>query len=281
MIYRKFGNTGFRCSAIGMGTYFDFGWILSARLFHRFSNRKGIMEALKTGLDAGINLIDIAEIYQTEGLVGEAISGYDRESLFISSKVWFTHLRREGIRRACESSLRRLGTRYIDLYMVHIPSPSVPLAETMGAMEELVEEGKIRHIGISNFSMERMVRASSELKKHPLSATQLHYNVMHRDVEKDILPYCERNSIALMAYYPIGHGRLASGISQTQLQALYSRHSLRTPAQLALSYLISKSEAVFPIPRARNPLHVAENAEIDSLLSEDEMASVISAFGMR
>lgn len=279
MLYREFGKTGFRTSAVGMGTYYDFPWILSARLFGRRANEKGIVSALNAGLDNGLNLIDTAEIYQSEQIISKVIGGRDRESLFIASKAFPTHFRREKLIRACERSLKRLNTKYLDLYQLHFPSRFVPIGETMGAMEELVDRGLIRHIGISNFSYDSMLKAEEALKKYSLASTQMHYNAAHRNVEGTILPHCEENGIALLAYYPVGHGKLANDGSHfaSSSARLAKAHNLTSGAQVALTYLISKSECVFPIPRARTAEHVLENTKIGgTLLSREEMDALTS-----
>jgi diketogulonate reductase-like aldo/keto reductase len=281
MKYREFARTGFKSSVIGMGTYYDFGWILTASLFRKRLNEQGILKSLNTGLDSGINLVDTAEIYASEPIVAKAIKGRDRESIFIATKAFPTHYRREKLIRACEKSLRRLNASYIDLYQLHIPSRRVPIAETMGAMEELVDRGLIRHIGISNFSMSGMLEAEKSLKKYKLTSTQMNYNLSHRQVEKEILPHCEENGIALLAYYPLGHGKLAgnSDGSNTVVMDIARKHGLKSSAQVALTYLLSRSESVFPIPRARTPEHVAENAQLgESSFDKDEISKLQSAF---
>ena len=284
MRYREFAGTGFKASVIGMGTYYDFGWILRSSVTRKTPGEGMILESLKSGLDKGINLIDTAEIYRSEPVIGKAIYGLDRESLFIASKVFPTHYRREKLIRSCERSLRRLKTNYIDLYQLHFPSRFVPITEVMGAMEELVDRGMIRNIGISNFSYSGMLEAVAALKKYRLISTQMHYNLSHRQVEKDILPHCEKNRIALIPYYPLAHGKLAGdGASlKTSAGEIAEKHGLKTNAQIALNYLVSRSQCVFPIPRARTPEHVAENAGVgESLFDVEEIALLQSVFPMK
>jgi len=256
MELKVFGKTGRSVSEIGMGTYYDPSWILAARLgWKRGAARK--IEAMRTGLAGGVSMIDTAEVYNSEPLVAEAIQGYKREDLFIATKVTLTHLRRKALFRALERSLRRLKTSYVDLYQVHQPSPIVPIRETMGAMEELLEAGKVREIGVSNFSLKRMMEANASLKKAQLASTQMSYSLLHREIEKDIIPYCRREGIAVLAYFPLGHGRLAG--ESEKLRVFCEKYS-KTPAQVALSWLTSQPN-VFPIPRAANPVHVKENLE--------------------
>jgi diketogulonate reductase-like aldo/keto reductase len=250
---KAFGRTGHDVTEIGMGTYYDPSWILTARLgWKRGAARR--IEAMKAGLAGGISMIDSAEVYNSEPLVAEAIQGYKREDLFIATKVTFTHLRRKALFKALERSLRRLKTSYVDLYQVHQPNPIVPIRETMGAMEELVEAGKIRAIGVSNFSLKRMMEANASLKKARLASTQMSYSLLHREIESDIIPYCRREGIAVLAYFPLGHGRLAG---ERKLHVFCEKYS-KSPAQVALNWLTSQ-RGVFPIPRASNPVHVKEN----------------------
>ncbi|MGD0319643.1 MAG: aldo/keto reductase [Nitrososphaerales archaeon] len=256
MELKVFGKTGRSVTEIGMGTYYDFSWVLPARLgWKRGAARK--VEAMKTGLAGGISMIDTAEVYSSEPLVAEAIQGYRREDLFIATKATLTHLRRKAMFRALESSLRRLKTSYVDLYQVHQPNPIVPIRETMGAMEELLEAGKIRAIGVSNFSLKRMMDANASLKKARLASTQMSYSLLHRGIEKDVIPYCRQEGIAVLAYFPLGHGRLAG--EKQRLRIFCEKYS-KSPAQVALNWLASQPN-VFPIPRAGNPAHVKENLE--------------------
>lgn len=281
MQYRELGRTGFNSSIVGMGTYYDFPWILTAMMFRKRLNEGNIIESLRLGLDMGINLIDTAEIYRSEPLIAKVLEGRDREKVFIASKAFPTNYRREKLIRACEKSLKRLGTKYIDLYQLHFPSLRVPIARVMNTLEELVDRGMVRHIGISNFSFDSMLEAESALKKYPLTSVQLHYNLSNRRVEERILPYCEKNGIAVLAYYPVGHGKLASGGKgfDDAFRKVATSHGLRTNAQVALTYLISRSSCVFPIPRARTPSHVQENAELNgAVLTEDEMKLLMSSF---
>ncbi|MDA4120001.1 MAG: aldo/keto reductase, partial [Thaumarchaeota archaeon] len=196
-----------------------------------------------------------AEIYRSEPLVAEAIKGRKRDEIFLATKVWSNHLHRDDLIVSFNKSLKRLGTTYADLYQVHFPNPGVPIQETMGAMEELVGEGKLMHVGVSNFNLNQLQEAHSAMRKSELSSVQLDYSLIHRNVEQDILPYCDREKIALLAYYPLGHGKLPSDPRLDELSAKYRR----TRAQVALRWLSGKDN-VFPIPRASRSEHVRENA---------------------
>lgn len=247
-------GTGRVVSEIGLGTYYDTPWMFTTMLgWKRGAGQK--LEAIKAGLAGGVTLVDTAEAYRSEEMVGEAIRGRNREELFIATKVTPTHLRYGPVKKALEGSLRRLGTTYVDLYQVHHPNPLIPIRESMRAMEELLEAGKIRAIGVSNFSLKQMAEANSSLKNARLACVQMEYSLMHREIEEDIIPYCIREGIAVLAYRPLGHGKLAS--AGTRLEGLARKYS-KTPAQVALRWLCSQPN-VFPIPRASNPRHVEED----------------------
>ncbi|MDG7048753.1 MAG: aldo/keto reductase [Nitrososphaerota archaeon] len=274
MLYKKFGRDGPDVSEVGMGTYYDAGWIAAARMGW-LRGRQQKIKAIKAGLDGGINLIDTAEIYGSEPLVAEAIAGYDRRKIFLATKVWSNHLHRGPLIRSLNRSLERLKTDYVDLYQVHFPNRRVSISETMGAMEELVDQGKVRFIGVSNFSLERIIEAKNALKKHGLAAVQLSYSLANRDIEKDIIPYCEKEGIMLLAYYPLAHGRLAS--ARGDVQELARKYG-KTMVQMALNWLISKPN-VLPIPRASTEEHVTENLGASGWsMSDDDRASLEAAF---
>ena len=262
MEYHEFGNTGFKVSDVGMGTYYDPAYLTVSFVFRRQGGRAEKTAALRKGLELGINLIDTAEIYQTEGIVAEAIKDHERENLFLSTKVLLTHLRYQSVLKAAENSLKRLKCSYIDLYQIHMPNRMVPIEETMRAMEKLVEDGKIRHIGVSNFSLEQMKKAEEALSKNKLVSNQVEYSLKVRSVENDLLLYCEQKRIAILAYRPIAHGSLASPKGQLKrvMDEISQKYGGKTPAQIALNWLMGKSGMVFPIPRASRPERVIENA---------------------
>lgn len=261
MEYREFGRTGFRASVIGMGTYYDPAFIVLARLFHLQRSRSLKVSALRKGIELGINLIDTAEIYETESLVAEAIEGFARDELFIATKVWPTHLHYDDVLKAAERSLKRLRCSYIDLYQIHFPNPRVPLEETMRAMNRLVDDGKVRYIGVSNFSLEQLKKAQEVSPRHEIVSIQIEYSLLERRVERSLLPYCEYNKIAMLAYRPLAHGRLtkASGKLKTVIEEMGLKYGGKTPAQIALNWLVNRSRIVFPIPRASRPERIVEN----------------------
>ncbi len=277
MNFKVFGNGETRVSEVGMGTYYDPTWIATAKLFGWMRGAPSKVEAMKAGLEAGINMIDTAEIYGSEPLVARAIKGRKRDDLFIATKVWSNHLRRDALVRALEKSLKRLDLSYVDLYQIHFPNARVPISETMAAMEEMKDKGELAHIGVSNFSLKQLIEANSALKRSQISSNQVQYSLAHREIEGELLPYCESNKISILAYYPLGHGRLAGETARAKMQAVCERHS-KTSAQVALNWLVSKPP-VFPIPRASRAEHVRQNpGASDWRLSDDEKADLEKAF---
>ncbi|WP_016732509.1 aldo/keto reductase [Saccharolobus islandicus] len=240
------------------------------------------IKVIQKSIELGINAIDTAESYGnglSETIIGRAIGKFKREDLFIITKVSIDHLRYDDVLRACEGSLRRLNTSYIDLYLVHWPNHYVPIRETAKAMERLFSEGKIRYIGLSNFSLPLLREFREHLSKTDVAANELHYNVLFRDVEKEVLPYMLRENISLLAYDSLGLGYLigrkeirneyrwyvlAREAYVKNLEPLVDEISLiakeinRTPAQIILNWLISKDN-VFAIFNTTKEDHLREN----------------------
>ncbi|MCL4343549.1 MAG: aldo/keto reductase [Nitrososphaerota archaeon] len=261
--YKTFGPDGRKVSEIGIGTYYDPAWIAWSRL-HWLRGRREKVKAIRAGLENGCNMIDTAEIYGSEPLVREAIKGHDREQLFISTKILPFHI--GSFMKSLESSLDRLGTKYVDLYLIHWRTGEGRIRQAMSAMEEAHESGLIKMIGVSNFDLGQTQFARQCLKKNTISAVQLEYNIFNRRAEKDILPYCEKENIAFMAYYPLAHGKLVGNEALGRI----ARDAGVTPAQLALKWLLRK-QAVFPIPRASREQHVVENIRASDLEVDEKM----------
>lgn len=217
------------------------------------------IELLEEAVKMGFTHIDTAELYgngKTEVLVGKAIKKFDRRTLHITSKVSGEHLRYEEILEACHNSLERLQTDYLDLYLIHFPSHEVPIAHTMKAMDHLLAEGLIKHIGVSNFSQQRFEEAQF-YTENKIVANQLHYNLIYREVElKNLLSFCENNDIFLIAYLPLQQGILAKpGIDLLDQMA---KKYKKTPAQISINWLISQPN-VISIVKSTNKIHLAEN----------------------
>ncbi|WP_188681376.1 aldo/keto reductase [Thermogymnomonas acidicola] len=258
---RDFSGTGFMVSEIGVGTYYDPGWIVRARLFGSRPNRDMKVKAISTALECGVNMIDTAEIYQSEDMVAEALGGRDRSKVFLATKVWPSHYRRERLLKSLRASLRRLGTDYVDLYQLHLNSSREKVGEALKAIEEQVKEGTVRYIGISNFDAELTKFALSVVRDARIVSTQMPFNLLNRKIEADILPICRENGMSVLAYYPLGHGRLvtSSGKFAEAVKKIQEDHPGKTVPQIVLNWFLSKFDNVYPIPRASNPEHVREN----------------------
>ncbi|MHB0857137.1 MAG: aldo/keto reductase [Anaerolineae bacterium] len=215
------------------------------------------VRAIQAALDMGYTHLDTAEVYgsgQSEKIIGKAIEGYDRSGLFITTKVSDAHLRYDQVMKAIDGSLKRLNAGYVDLYLIHGPDPKVPLQETFDALNELVEIGKVRYIGVSNFDQAQMAE-SFRLTKSLLATNQVRYSLLYREPENNrVLEYCQTHDILLTAYTPIEKGRMDAN---TSVQAIATQYSA-TPAQLALAWLIHKDH-VITIPKAANEEHMREN----------------------
>ena len=252
MLLKTFGWTGVEVPVIGQGT-----WMIEGS---RDAERRAV-GALRAGLDLGMTHIDTAEMYgngRSEELVGEAIAGR-RHEVFLVSKVLPTNASYEGTRRACERSLRRLRTDYLDLYLLHWRG-RYPLAETMRAMESLVAEGKIRWLGVSNFDVEDVEEAQRVLTSGRLAANQVLYHLGDRGIERRLIPYCAAQGIAVVAYSPFGHGDFPSAASPggRTLARVAARHG-RSARQVALNFL-TRLAPVLTVPKASAREHVEENS---------------------
>jgi len=281
MEYREFGRAKVKVSAIGMGTFFDARGIIKSRILGHHRNEKEKIEALKKGIELGINFIDTAEMYNTEEYIGETIKAYKREDLFIATKVFYWHLKYDQVLKAAQQSLNRLQTSYIDLYQIHIPNSRVPIRETIRAMEQLVDEGKIRYIGVSNFSLAQVKEAEDTFSKYKLVSLQNEYNLAKRELETDLLPYCAKNNIVIMPYFPLAHGKLTKPSPKLKevLDQISLKHGGKTPAQISLNWFLSKSKIIFPIPRASRPQRVIENIGATGWnLDQDEISRLENAF---
>ena len=265
MEFRQLGRTGERISTIGIGT-----WKIG--VYSSLAERAKQVQALRRGIELGCNLIDTAEMYadgKSEEVVAEAVRDV-RKDVFIASKVSPENLRREAVIAACMRSLKRLGTSCIDLYQVHWPNPKVPIRETMAAMEELVRDGRIRYIGVSNFSIGQTNEARDALSKSELASNQVEYSLRSRAVEADILPYCERERLTLIAYTPLARGSVPEAMIP---RAICEKYGM-APIQVMLNW-VTRSECVVAIPKSADVKHVEENASSVSVrFSEEEYRTI-------
>jgi diketogulonate reductase-like aldo/keto reductase len=256
---------------IGQGT-----WMIEG---NGYSELRAI-ETLRVGLELGMTHIDTAEMYgdgHTEEIVAEAISG-QRDSVFLVSKVLPSNASYEGTIRACEQSLRRLKTEWLDLYLLHWPS-SYPIRETMRAMEKLVTEGLVRFIGVSNFDVEELQAAEEALRDKQIACNQILYHLGYRGIERRLLPYCTEHKIAVVGYAPFGHDNFSSpdSVAGRLLTEIAERYG-RTSRQVALNFL-TRHPNVFTIPKTTRSERARENSGGTGWeLSEKDILAIDRAF---
>ncbi len=223
--------------------------------------------AIQRGIELGMTHIDTARAYgkgRSEMLVGRAIKNFKRRDLFLASKVEI-NLNYEAVIRALESSLARLDTSYLDLYLVHWPVAEIPLKETMEAFDSLVKTKKVRHIGVCNFSVEQLKEAQL-YTKNKIITNQVKYNYMYQLPKKELLQYCQENNIILTAYSPLNEGNTLTNRGMQELITKYKK----TAAQIALNWLISQKN-VITIPKSSNIKHVEENiGALDFVMDQEE-----------
>jgi aryl-alcohol dehydrogenase-like predicted oxidoreductase len=306
---RKLGNQGLEVSAQGLGC-------MGMSYAYGTGDEESGLRTIHRALELGVTLLDTAEVYgpyANERLVGRAIAGR-RDQVEIATKFGFkfdpdnpygprgVDGSPENVKRAIEGSLERLGTDYIDLYYQHRVDPSVPIEETVGAMAELVSEGKVRFIGLSEASSAVIRRAHAV---HPLTAVQSEYSLWTRDPEAEVLPTLRELGIGLVAYSPLGRGFLTGQIRSIddlpdedwrrnnprfqeealrqnveladQVVALAQERGI-TPAQLALAWVHAKGEDIVPIPGTKRPERLEENvAAFEVTLSDEDVATLDQA----
>ena len=247
---------------LGLGTW---------RMGEKASERKAEVAALGLGLDLGLTLIDTAEMYAEGGaeeVVGEAINGR-RDEVFLVSKVLPENASRKGTIEACERSLRHLKTGRIDLYLLHWQGAH-PLRATLDAFERLVDDGKIRFYGVSNFDLAAMKGLARQPNGANVVSNQVLYSLTRRGVDYDVIPWCAEQKISVMAYCPLDQGSLKE---KSALKTLAQRHDV-APATIAIAWTMRHAH-LCSIPKATNPDHVHANAAALSVaLSEDDLAEL-------
>ncbi|HWY74557.1 MAG TPA: aldo/keto reductase, partial [Verrucomicrobiae bacterium] len=221
-------------------------------------NYRGGVEPLRAAIECGARLIDTAESYGTEEIVGEAIKGR-RHQVFLATKVLPRNFMRRDLIAAAERSLRRLGTDHIDLYQLHWPNLAIPIEEPMRGMEELVDAGKVRFIGVSNFSVRDLVNAQAALSRQRIVANQVRYSLIERTIEGGLLEYCQKNGITVIAYSPLamGLGNIRAADPEGALRKA-AEASGKSEVQVSLNWCI-RNENVLAIPKASSVEHIVEN----------------------
>jgi myo-inositol catabolism protein IolS len=297
MQYINLGKTDVKISKIGIGV-----WQASDE-WH--GDDEQVIKAVGAAKDLGVNLVDTAEVYgggRSEKTLGRALSVLGRDNFVIATKVFGAHLRYDELQKAAEQSLRRLGISEIDVYQVHWPDPweQIPLKETMKALEKLYLEGKIRSIAVSNFAVRDLEEARSYLSRTDIVSNQLRYNILQRNIEEEVLPYCKREGITILAWSPIAQGALSGkytaknypkgdvrvenilftdkNMAQVEnvvavLSKIARDHS-STVSQVSLNWLAS-NPIVVPIPGVKDPAQATENAKsLDFQLTNSELAEI-------
>lgn len=238
------------------------------------------IKALRLGIELGMTFIDTAETYgngHSEELVAEAVKGM-RNEVFLATKFSPEHNGYDDVLKSAEAGLRRLGTDYIDLYQLHWPNPRIPISETIRAMEQLLNEGKIRYAGVSNLSLKELKEARTAMSAGEIVSIQVEYNLFDRTIENSILPYCQSEGMTAIAYSPLDQGRIASGDKRIKaLQEIADRYHV-TMSQVALNWLISHPSVV-AIPKATSPNHIRQNAaSADFELSDEDFMEISKVF---
>lgn len=272
MIYKELGSTSVKIPTIGQGCGMNAHLLTLA---HRDLNE--YIKVLQTGIELGMTYLDTAESYfdgHSEEAVGQAIKDFPRDKVFIATKFSQEHNGYHDVIKACEGSLKRLQTDYIDLYQIHWPNPKVPLGETIDASFRLILNGKVKYIGICNFAFRQL--------ETPLcwwiDSFQAEYNLAERSIEDKILPYCQDNEITVVAYSPLDRGLIGDSEGKLSVLRGIAQKYDKTIAQVALNWLVSHS-SVIAIPRTGSLEHLKENAmATDFQLSTEDIERINKTF---
>ncbi len=283
MEYRELGRAGCKVPALGQGT-----WGIGGFYSRDDSRDAEAIAALKLGIELGMTLIDTAEAYgagHSEEVVGRAIADSKTE-LFIATKVSPEHLSYDSVIKSAKASLSRLNVKTIDLYQIHWPNPRIPIRETMRAMERLVKEGLVRFIGVSNFSVSELEEAMVALASEEIVSNQVEYSLLDRSIERDLLPFCEKEKITVIAYSPLSRGKLSEPRKHLDrheadaLQSLAEKYK-KTYSQVALNWVVRRP-SVIAIPKAVKIEHVKENAgSVGWSMSLEDYEALSKAFSRR
>ncbi len=236
-------------------------------------DRKSMVETIRKAVELGINHIDTAEMYlSAEETIAQALEGLDREKVFITSKVMPSNASYEGTLEACEGSLRRLGTDYLDLYLLHWWDGSYSLEETFRAFDKLLEQGKVRYVGVSNFDRHLLEQAWGMYPK--IANDQVKYNLdNHREVIHELLPFASQRNILITGYSPFWQGRIPYDSRWKTIKDLSSKYGA-TPFQIILRFLTLQGN-VTVIFKTENPEHLLENVKALELELEDEDVALL------
>lgn len=242
MRYKQLGNTAIRVPEIGFGTW----------------GYRGSVEPLRKAIALGATLIDTAESYETEEVVGVAIKGI-RHEVVLATKISPKNFRSADVVAAAERSLKRLQTDYIDLYQLHWPNYTVPIEETLSAIEKLIDAGKVRYVGVSRFFLSDLKRAQRADRNHTIVANQLRYSMVERTGDPELLDYCQKSRITVIAFSPLGQNfsNIMKNDSRDVLGQVAAETG-KTRVQIALNWCIIKT-GVIAIVKASSSEHVVED----------------------
>jgi diketogulonate reductase-like aldo/keto reductase len=248
-------KNGFEMPVFGLGT-----WLMGGTKIRNTQNDDARdIEAIQNAVSMGVTHIDTAENYaegHTETLVGHALQGYDRNKLFIVTKVDTNHLGYDDVLRSCQNSLSRLRIEHVDLYLIHKPNDTIPLTQTIRAMDRLVQEGLTKYIGVSNFSTKRLIDAQ-KYTQNKLVINQVYYNLAAREPEHEgLLEYCQNNDVLLEAYRPLEKGVLLAETVPV-LHKIATKYG-KTPSQIVINWLVSQKN-VITISKSVSKQHLKEN----------------------
>src|SRR5256712_3577217 len=256
-------------------------WGMGGGMHADSSRDSQAVDALRLGLNLGMILVDTAERYgagHSEEVVSKALERWQKP-VFVASKVSPSHFAYDDLLHSARKSVDRLRVKQMDLYQLHWPNPRVPIVETMKAMEKLVRGGSVRHIGVSNFSVLQMKEAQAALSREEIVSNQVEYSLVDRAVEETILPYCQREKLTLIAYSPLGQGRIARGRGGPFkiIEEIAARLG-KSRSQLSLNWLL-QHESLVVIPKAGDKKHVVENAGVSGWkLSPNDFQEIDEAF---
>jgi diketogulonate reductase-like aldo/keto reductase len=265
MLHKELGRTTVAIPELGIGTW----------------NYHAGPLPLRRGLEAGALFIDTAESYGSESVVREAVAGM-RDRVFVATKVSPQNFRAPDLHKSVDGSLRQLGVERIDLLQLHEPNLSIPIDETMGALAVLVDAGKVRYIGVSNFASHQLREAQRALGKYPIVSNQVRYSLIDRTIERDLLPYCQTNGVTVIAYCPLARGlaRIRDCDPSGVIDAL-SRTLGKSPAQIVLNWCLCK-DGVVAIPKGNSEEHILDNCGASEWrLSSDHLRSLDTSITFR
>lgn len=227
---------------------------------------ENVGENVEMALKSGYNHIDTAEGYHNEGGIGEVLKDYDRDQLFLTSKVLPSNLNYESVIKACEDSLEKLGTDYLDLYLIHWPNPAISLRETLEAMKYLSDQGMVKNIGVSNFSVYQL-KFALKITPVPITVNQVEFHPWL--YQKELLKVCRENDVIVEASAPLMRTEVLKDETINQLADKYDK----SPAQIVLKWELQKG--IVPLPKSRNKAHVEENLELfDWELKAEDIAKI-------